>query len=84
MSEALAFILANKYVLLIALVSFVVQYLCAAYILKNRKTDFSYSGHTVAWFEGTKRDLILSVIGFASGVSAFIVCIIYLIIKVNG
>ena len=84
MAEALAFISANKYVFLIALVSFVVQYCGAAYILKNRKTDFSYSGHTVVWFEGTQRGLILSVLGFACGVSAFIVCIIYLIIKVNG
>ena len=84
MTEELAFILSNKYVLLIALVSFVVQYCGAAYILKNRKTDFSYSGHTVVWFEGTQRGLILSVLGFACGVSAFIVCIIYLIIKVNG
>lgn len=84
MAEALEFILANKYVLLIALVSFVVQYCGAAYILKNRKTDFSYSGHTVVWLEGTQRGLILSVLGFACGVSAFIVCILYLIIKVNG
>ena len=84
MSEALAFILANKYILLIALVSFVVQYCGAAYILKNRKTDFSYSGHTVVWFEGTQRGLILSVLGSACGVSALIVCILYLIIKVNG
>ena len=84
MTEALAFISANKYVLLIALVSFIVQYLGAAYFFKNRKTDFSYSGHTVVWFEGTQRGLILSVLGFACGVSAFIVCIIYLIINVNA
>jgi hypothetical protein len=82
--EVIAFIFANKYVLLIALVSFVVQYLCAAYILKNRKTDFSYSGHTVVWYEGTQRGLIFSVLGFTCGVSSFIVCIIYIIIKVNG
>ena len=69
---------------MIALVSFVVQYCGASYVLKNRKTDFSYSGHTVVWYEGTRRGLILSVLGFACGVSAFIVCIIYLIIKVNG
>ena len=84
MSEALAFISANRYVLLIALVSFVVQYLGAVYFFKNRKTDFSYSGHMVVWFEGTQKGLILSVLGFASGVSAFIVCILYLIIKVIG
>lgn len=56
--EVIAFILANKYVLMIALVSFVVQYCGAAYIFKNRKTDFSYSGHTVVWYEGTQRGLI--------------------------
>lgn len=55
MSKALEFLLANKYVLLIALVSFVVQYCGAAYVLKNRKTDFSYSCHTVVWIEGTQK-----------------------------
>lgn len=82
--KVIAFILANKYVLMIALVSFVVHYCGAAYIFKNRKTDFSYSGHTVVWYEGTQRGLILSILGFACGVFSFIVCIIYLIIKVNG
>ena len=78
MTEALVFILANKYVLLIGFISLVVEFFSVTYLAKNIKTDFSYSGHEYMWFEGSWGGFILAVLGFASGVSALIVSSIYL------
>lgn len=83
MREALVFILESKYILLILLVSFIVNFLSVEYLLKNRKTDFSYSGHEIVWFEGSFRKLVLSILGLAVGVSAIMVCLLYLIVKAN-
>lgn len=78
MTEALAFILANKYVLLIGFISLVVEFFSVTYLAKNIKTDFSYSGHEYMWFEGSWGGFTLAVLGHASGVSALIVSSIYL------
>ena len=83
MREIITFILENVYVLFISLVSFIVYFLSAGYLLKNRKTDFSYSGHEIVWFEGSFRKLVLSILGLAVGISAIMVCLLYLIVKVN-
>lgn len=45
MANILAFILSNKYVLLIGVVSLVVEVLSVTYLARNIKTDFSCSGH---------------------------------------
>lgn len=78
MVEALAFILANKYVLLVGVISLIVEFFSVTYLSKNIRTDFSYSGHKYVWFEGTCGGFILAVLGFASGISALIVSSIYL------
>lgn len=80
MADVLAFILANKYVLLIGVVSLVVEVLSVTYLARNIKTDFSYSGHEYTWFEGSWGYFILAVLGFASGVSVLIVSSFYLVV----
>lgn len=78
MVEALAFILANKYVLLVGVISLIVEFFSVTYLSKNIRTDFSYSGHEYMWFDGSCGGFILAVLGFASGISALIVSSIYL------
>lgn len=78
MSEALAFILSNKYVLLIGVISLVVEFFSVRYLAKNIRSDFSYSGHEYVWFEGSWVGFTFAVLGFASGVSALIVSSLYL------
>lgn len=80
MADVLAFILANKYVLLIGVVSLVVEVLSVTYLARNIKTDFLYSGHEYVWFEGTWLGFTLAVLGFADGVSALIVSSFYLVV----
>ena len=81
MLETLAFILTNKYALLIGVISLVVEFFSVTYLAKNTKTDFSYSGHEYMWFEGSWGSFIFAVLGFASGISALIVSSIYLAYK---
>lgn len=80
MADVLAFILVNKYFLLIGVVSLVVEVLSVTYLARNIKTDFSYSGLEYVWFEGSRGCFILAVLGFASGVSALIVSSFYLVV----
>lgn len=80
MADILAFILVNRYVLLIGVVSLVVEVLSVTYLARNIKTDFSYSGHEYVWFDGSWGCFILAVLGFASGVSALIVSFFYLVV----
>ena len=80
MVDVLAFILANKYVLLIGVVSIVVEVLSVKYLARNIKTDFSYSGYEYVWFDGSWGCFILAVLGFASGVSVLIVSSFYLVV----
>jgi len=67
MAEALAFILANKYVLLIGVISLVVEFFSVTYLSRNIKTDFSYSGHEYVWFEGSWVGFTFAVLGSTSG-----------------
>ena len=39
--------------------------------MKNRNSDFSYSGHVFVWYEGSTRKLILAILGFAAGMVVF-------------
>lgn len=78
--DVIAFILANKYVLLIEVVSFIVIVLSVRYLSKNIQTDFSYSGHEYMWFDGSWGCFILAVLVFASGVSVLIVSSFYLVV----
>ena len=80
MADILAFILANKYVLLIGVVSLVVEVLSVTYLARNIKTDFSYSSYEYVWFDGSWGCFILAVLGFASGVSVLIVSSFYLVV----
>lgn len=78
MAEALAFILANRYIILIGVISLVVEFFSVRYLSKNIRSDFSYSGHEYVWFEGSWGGFTLAVLGLASGVSALIVSSLYL------
>lgn len=78
MAEALAFILVNRYVILIGVISLVVEFFSVRYLSKNIRSDFSYSGHEYVWFEGSWGGFTLAVLGLASGVSALIVSSLYL------
>lgn len=80
MVDVLAFILANKYVLLIGVVSLLVEFFSVTYLAKNIKTDFSYSGYEYVWFDGSWGCFILAVLGYASGVFALIVSSFYLVV----
>ena len=80
MAEALAFILANKYVILIGVISLVVKLFSVTYLAKNMRSDFSYSCHEYVWFDGSWLGFTLSVLGFASGVSVLIVSSFYLVV----
>lgn len=81
MADILAFILANKYVLLIGFVSLVVEFFSVTYLAKNIKSDFSYSGHEYVWFEGSWAGFTLAILGFACGVSVLIVSSVYLAVN---
>lgn len=80
MADVLAFILSNKYVLLIGVVSLVVEFFSVTYLAKNMRSDFSYSGHEYVWFEGSWLGFTLAVLGFACGVPALIVSSFYLVV----
>lgn len=80
MAEALAFIIANKYILLIGFISLVVEVLSVTYLARNIKTDFSYSGHEYVWLEGIWLGFTIAVLGFAGGVSVLIVSSFYLVV----
>lgn len=80
MEQTLQFILENKHALIIIFIAFIIQFEGLAYLIQNKKSDFSYSGHTFEWFEGDTSGLVLAFLGFILGVSAIVICILYLTI----
>ena len=80
MEQTLQFILENKHALIIIFIAFIIQFEGLAYLIQNKKSDFSYSGHTFEWFEGDTNKLVLAFLGFILGVSVFVIgiCILYL------
>jgi hypothetical protein len=68
LGEILNFLSANKYLLLIFIVAgFIVHFWGIFYIMAHRKEDFSYSGHTYVWYEGSPFWLFLARISWICG-----------------
>lgn len=68
LGEILNFLSANKYLLLIFIVaSLIVHFGGLFYIGAHRKEDFSYSGHTYVWYEGSPFRLFLAYISWILG-----------------
>lgn len=78
MEQTLQFILENKHALIIIFIAFIIQFEGLAYLIQNKKSDFSYSGHTFEWFEGDTSKLVLAFLGFILGVSVIGICILYI------
>ena len=81
MEPVLQFILNNKLILPIMLIAFVVQFVGLQYLIQNSYSDFSYSGHTYDYFEGSVVGAIVAVLAFALGIATFGICCFY--IKIN-
>ena len=45
----------------------------------NKKSDFSYSGHTFEWFEDDTNKSVLALLSFILGVSVIGICILHII-----
>ena len=63
--------LTDFYILIVSVIAFILQFYCLSYLMKNRNSDFSYSGHVFVWYEGSTRKLILAILGFAVGMVVF-------------
>jgi len=81
MSSIITFIIANKYVLLISVVVFILQFICLSDLAKSRKSDYSYSGYEIVWFEGSVYKIISSTVGFTFEAASFVVSMLYLFFK---
>ena len=64
-------LLADFWILIISVIAFILQFYCLSYLMKNRNSDFFYSGHVFVWYEGSTRKLILAILGFAVGMVVF-------------
>ena len=78
MEQILQFILENKYMLIIIFIAFIIQFLGIAYLIQNKKSDFSYSGHTFEWFDGDTNKSVFALLSFILGVSVIGICILYI------
>ena len=83
MEQILQFISENKYHLTVIIIAFIIQFEGLAYLIQNKKSDFSYSGHTYEWYEGNTSKTILAILAFVSGVFAIGVCILHLYIQIQ-
>lgn len=64
----LNFLAENIYLLVIFIVlSLIIHFWCLFYIRKHRKEDFSYSGHSYVWYEGSEFILSLAYIAWILG-----------------
>lgn len=79
--EIITFLSNNKFVLPIIFVAFIVQFEGLAYLIRNSKSDFSYSGHKYTYYEGTLGKTILAILACALGITIIFGCCIY--IKIN-
>ena len=83
MEQILQFISENKYHFTIIIIAFIIQFEGLAYLIQNKQSDFSYSGHSYEWFEGDTIKTILAFLAFIFGVSAIGVCIFHLYIQIQ-
>jgi len=83
MNQILQFMLQNKYILIIALIAFIIQFEGLAYLIQNKKSDFSYSGHSYEWYDGDTNKIMLASSAFVLGTATIVVCLLYLYIQIQ-
>ena len=64
MEQTLQFIGQNKYVLIIGFIAFIIQFKGLAYLIKNKRSDYSYSGHSYEWYDGDTKKNNFSYLSF--------------------
>lgn len=84
MNQILQFMLQNKYHLIIIIIAFIIQFKGLAYLIQNKQSDFSYSGHTYEWYEGDTSKTILAILAFLFGIAIITVCILHLYIQIKN
>lgn len=83
MEQILQFILFNKYILIVSLIAFIIQFEGLAYLMSHKQSDFSYSGHEFEWFDGDDKKTILAILAFIFGIATFGVCIFHMYIQIQ-
>lgn len=83
MEQILQFIGQNKYVLIIGFIAFIIQFKGLAYLIKNKRSDYSYSGHSYEWYDGDTKKIILAILAFIFGIATFEVCILHIYIQIR-
>ena len=83
MEQILQFILFNKYILIVSLIAFIIQFKGLAYLMSHKQSDFSYSGHEFEWFDGDAKKTILAILAFIFGIATFGVCIFHIYIQIQ-
>lgn len=83
MNQILQFMLQYKYHLIIIIIAFIIQFEGLAYIMQNKQSDFSYSGHSYDWYDGDTSKTILAILAFLFGIATITVCILHLYIQIQ-
>lgn len=83
MEQILQFIGQNKYVLTIGFIAFIIQFKGLAYLIQNKRSDYSYSGHSYEWYDGDTKKTILAILAFIFGIATFEVCILQIYIQIR-
>lgn len=83
MEKVLQIIILNKYILIISIIAFVIQFNGLAYLIQNKKSDFSYSEHVYEYYEGDTDKTILAILAFILGTATIVVCLLYLYIQIQ-
>lgn len=83
MNQILQFMLQNKYILIISIIVFIIQFNGLAYLIQNKKSDFSYSEHLYEYYEGDTDKTILAILAFLFGIATITVCILHLYIQIQ-
>ena len=77
----LNYLMENKSVAIVLIVSLVIHLWGFNSLLISRRTDFSYSGHTTTWYEGSSLKIFLSFLGWIVG---FAVILFIVLIGMKG
>lgn len=83
MEKVLQIIILNKYILIISIIAFIIQFKGLAYLIQNKKSDFSYSEHVYEYYEGNTDKTILAISAFILGTATIVVCLLYLYIQIQ-
>ena len=78
MEQILQFILFKKYILIVSLIAFIIQFKGLAYLIQNKQSDYSYSGHSYEWYDGDTKKTILAILAFVFGIATFGVCVLHI------